>query len=239
MLLDDIVAALSLNADVRDIRQGTFYTAVLSRCCGIAATLIHEALRRDAPLVKNAGVLLEFDMPELVQLAYSPRIAEAAIGMAAINSLIDIDEAACIERNAADLIIEKGRNKRVVIVGHFPFIPSVRKAAKQLWVIEKKPKANDIPETETRHLIPQADVLAITATALINHTMDQLLALRNPHAFVVVLGGTTPMLPVLFDHGIHAVSGTRIIDPDRALNCISQGANYRQIQGAKKLIMMR
>jgi uncharacterized protein (DUF4213/DUF364 family) len=239
MLLDDIVASISLNADVREIRQGTFYTAVLSRCCGIAATLIHEALRQDTPLVKNPGGLLECGMSELVRLAYSARIAEAAIGMAAVNSLIDIDESACIQRNAADLIIERGRNKRVVIVGHFPFVPSVRQAAKQLWIIEKNPKADDVSETEAHRLIPRAEVLAITATAFINHTMDQLLALRDPRAFVVILGGTTPMLPVLFDHGIHAISGTKILDHERALKCISQGANFRQIRGTKRLIMMR
>ena len=238
MILTDIVSSLNLEARVRDIRQGIFYTGVLSRHCGLAAPLIKDALQQDRPLVKTPGVLLNHRISELVQLAFSNQIAQASIGMATINSLIDIDETVCVERNAADLILEKGSDKRVVIIGHFPFIPKVRKAAKDLWVIEKNPQKDDFPESQTSRLIPRADVLAITGTAFTNHTMDDLLKLRNPKAFVVVLGGTTPMAPILFDYGIHAISGTKVVDPLLALQCISQGASFRQIKGTKRLIMM-
>ena len=239
MILNDIVSSLHVEAPVKDIRQGIFYTGVLTKNCGLAATLIYDALQQGTPLVKQPGALLNNTTPELVQLAFSSRIAEAAIGMAAVNSLIEIDENLCVERNAADLILEKGTDKRVVIIGHFPFIPKVRKAAKQLWVIEKNPQKDDFTETEATHLIPQADVLAITGTAFTNHTIDDLLKLRNPKAFVVILGGTTPMVPILFDYGIHAISGTKVVDPLLALQCISQGANFRQIKGTRRLIMMR
>jgi len=239
MILKEIVASLDTSASVKEIRQGIFYTGVLSRNCGMAATLIQDAMQQPTPLVKAPGDLLELSTVELVQLAFSNRIAEAAIGLATVNSLIDIDEAVCIERNAGDLIIEKGQDKRVVIIGHFPFIPKVRSAAKQLWVIEKNPREDDFSEEETTRLIPRADVLAITGTAFTNHTIDDLLALRNPDAFVVVLGGTTPMIPLLFDYGIHAISGTKVLDHDLALQCISQGANFRQIRGTRRLTMMR
>jgi uncharacterized protein (DUF4213/DUF364 family) len=239
MILEDIVSSLDLNASVTDIRQGIFYTGVLSQHCGLAATLIKDALQQDTPLVKTPGTLLSHRASELVQLAFSTQIAEAAIGMATINSLIEIDETICIERNAADLILEKGSGKRVVIIGHFPFIPNVRKAARNLWVIEKNPHKDDFPESQTTRLIPKADVLAITGTAFTNHTIDHLLKLRNPKAFVVVLGGTTPMVPILFDYGIHAISGTKVMNPLLALQCISQGANFRQIKGTKRLTMMR
>ncbi len=43
----------------------------------------------------------------LATLAHSERILEAAIGMTTINSLLDINESACIKLNAADLIMEK------------------------------------------------------------------------------------------------------------------------------------
>jgi uncharacterized protein (DUF4213/DUF364 family) len=238
MILNDIVSSIHLETPVKDVRQGIFYTGVLTKHCGLAATLIHDALQQETPLVKQPGALLNLTALELVQLAFSKQIAEAAIGMAAINSLIEIDENLCVERNAADLILEKGSDKRVVIIGHFPFIPKVRKTAKHLWVIEKNLQKDDFPETEAARLIPQADVLAITGTAFTNHTMDDLLKLRNPKAFVVVLGGTTPMVPILFDYGIHAISGTKVVDPLLALKCISQGANFRQIKGTRRLIMM-
>jgi uncharacterized protein (DUF4213/DUF364 family) len=240
MILDDVVSTLDGNGPVKDIRQGIFYTGVLTRSCGLAATLIHDALQQETPLVKQPGTLLnDTTASDLLQLAFSNRIAEAAIGMATVNSLIEIDENVCVERNAAELILEKGYDKNVVIVGHFPFIPKVRQAAKQLWVIEKNPQKDDFPESQTTRLIPRADVLAITGTAFTNHTIDHLLKLRNPKAFVVVLGGTTPMVPILFDYGIHAISGTKVVDAPLALQCISQGANFRQIKGTRRLTMMQ
>jgi hypothetical protein len=36
-----------------------------------------------------------------------------------------------------------------------------------------------------------------------------------------------------------ALSGTKVVDSDLALRCVSQGANFRQIMGVKRLTMMR
>jgi len=82
-------------------------------------------------------------------------------------------------------------------------------------------------------------VVGITGTAFINHTVDELLKLCHPEAYVVVLGGTAPMSRVLFDYGIDAVCGTKVVDPELALRCVSQGATYRQIEGVRQLIMMK
>jgi hypothetical protein len=38
-ILDDLLADLNFDAPVRDIRLGVFHTGVLSRHCGLAATL--------------------------------------------------------------------------------------------------------------------------------------------------------------------------------------------------------
>lgn len=238
-ILDDLMSQLNVDAHVKDIRQGVFHTAVLTRECGLAATLPKDALRQKPPLVKEPGSLLEKSAQDLAGLAYSPSILEAAMGMAAINSLLEVDADACLELNAAELIMEKGEGKQVAIVGHFPFIPRVREVAGQLWVIEKNPRTDDLAEDAADHVIPQADIVAITGTALTNHTLDRLLGLCNPAAFVVLLGDTAPLSPVLFDYGVDAVSGTRVVDPVLALRCISEGANFRQIRGTRRLTLMR
>jgi Uncharacterized conserved protein len=54
----------------------------------------------------------------------------------------------------------------------------------------------------------------------------------------VVLGDTAPLSPVLFDYGIDAISGTKVIDTDLALRCVSEGATYRQIKGIRQLTMV-
>ena len=238
-IFEDLISTLDLDASVKDIRQGVFHTGVMTRNCGLAATLPKDALQQEPPLVKEAGALVRKSPFELVQMAHSESILEASIGMATINSLLDIDEEDCLELNARDLIVEKGIGKRIAIVGHFPFIPKLRKTAKELWVIEKNPREGDFPESEAGNLIPRADVVAITGTAFTNHTIESLLALCPPQAYVIVLGDTAPLAPLLLDYGIDAISGTKVTDADLALRCISEGANFRQIKGVRRLTMIK
>jgi len=238
-ILDDLLSILNPEASVRDIRQGFFHTGVLTRNCGLAATLPRDALRQAYPSVKEPGFLLEKTALELARMAYSESILEAAIGMATINSLLEIDEERYLNLNAGDLIAEKGRGKRVAIVGHFPFIPKFRDIAKALWVIEKNPQEGDFTEVEAENLIPLADVVGITGSAFTNHTVEHLLKLCNPKAYVVILGDTTPLSPILFDHGVDAIAGTKVINAESALRCVSEGATFRQIRGIQLLTMMK
>ena len=238
-VLEDLISALNTEAKVRDIRLGLFHTAVLTRNCGLAASLPRDALQQEQPSVGEPGHLLEKSALELAQMSYSNSILEAAIGMATINSLLEVNDEQCRELNASEIIAEKGKGNKVAIVGHFPFIPKLRQMVKELWVIEKNPREGDFAEGEAENLIPQADVVGITGTAFTNHTIEQLLKLCRPEAYVVIIGDTAPISPILFDYGIDAISGTKVTDPELALRCVSQGATYRQIKGIRQLTMLR
>ena len=237
--LDDLISILDFDAPVRDIRQGVFHTALLSRYCGLAATLPRDALKQNGPLVGEPGSLLDRTPLDLCKMAYSESILEAAIGMAAINSLLEVDSDTCVELNAAEVILRKGADKNVAIVGHFPFLSKVREKARSLWIVEKNPREGDFSDAEADRFIPQADVVAITGTSLTNHTLDHLLGLCKADAFIIMLGDTVPLSPVLFDYGVDVLSGTRVVDAELALKCVSQGANFRQIGGTQRLTMFR
>lgn len=238
-IIDDLLRTLNYNASVRDISQGPFQTAVLTRDCGLASTPHDPGPHHSQTPVEEPGLLLNKDTLSLARMALSPSPLEAAIGMATINSLIEIDEQRCTELNAGDLLSKKGEGKKVAIIGHFPFVSQLRMVAKELWVIEKNPQEGDSTEAESEKIIPQADVVGITGTAFTNHTLERLLSLCKSNAYIVVLGGTAPLSPVLFDYGVSAVSGTRVIDPETVLRCVSQGATFRQIKGVRLLTMER
>jgi uncharacterized protein (DUF4213/DUF364 family) len=238
-ILEELLSTLNTDVRARDARLGLFHTAVLTRNCGLAATLPRDALQQEPPSVREPGLLLNKSASALARMAYSQNILEAAIGMATVNSLLDINDEDCVELNAGKLIAEKGKDKKVAIVGHFPFIPELHKVVKELRVIEKNPREGDFTEAEAEKFIPKADVVGITGTAFTNHTIERLLELCRPEAYVVVLGDTAPLSPILFDYGIDAISGTKVIDPDLTLRCVSQGATYRQIGGIRQLTMMR
>ena len=237
-LLDSIQA----DAPVRQVLVGAFWTAVVLNTsplrCGLASTL-RPATHHDGAPIPDAGRLLESSGRELAELLRSCRILEASIGMATFNALLDVDEEACTEVNARELILEQGAGRRVAIVGHFPFVKRVRQAAAECWVLELHPGPGDLPADRAAEVLPRADVIALTGTALINHTFDDLIGLCRPDAFVVLLGASAPLAPVLFDRGVDAVSGTRLVDVPAALQAVGQGATFRQIPGKRLLTMMR
>lgn len=238
-IFDDLIASLEHDAPVQEVRTCAFWTAVVTRHCGLASTLRPEGLPHGHGRVRDVGRLHAKSGLELAEYARSDHLLEASIGVATINSLLEIDESRCVELNAADLLVERGRGARVALVGHFPFIPRLREAAGTLWVIEKRPHGDDLPADAAADVIPQADVVAITGTTLINHAFESLMALCRPESFVVLLGPSAPLSPVLFDHGVDVVSGTQVVDAEAVLRCISQGASFRQVEGVRLLTMAK
>jgi uncharacterized protein (DUF4213/DUF364 family) len=158
--------------------------------------------------------------------------------MAALNALLDVNETVCEELNALKIILERGAGRRAVIVGHFPFVDRVRAHTQECHVLELAPGPGDEPAERASELLPAADVVAMTGTTLINHTFEGLMALCRPEAYVLLLGASTPLTPVLFNYGVDAVAGTRVVDIEAALRAVSQGAAFPQIPG-KRLLMLK
>ena len=235
-ILDDLISSLSEDSVVREVHTCVFWTAVLSKHCGLASTF-HATHPAHRP-VKNAGSLTGLSTLELAQYAGSDSVLEASIGMAAINSLIDIDEARCVRENAFDVLARKGRNRNVAVVGHFPWIPRLREIAGTLWVIEQRPQEGDLPAQAAEELLPQADVVGITGTSFINHTVERLIKLSK-NGFIVILGPTTPLSPVLFDYGADILAGAKVVEHDKTIRSISQGAMFRQVEGVRLVTMAR
>jgi uncharacterized protein (DUF4213/DUF364 family) len=236
-ILDDLIMGIDTDSPVRTMCQGPFQTAVWTRGCGLASTPHDPGPHHNEAPVRDAGRLLEESATGLVQMAYSRSPFEAAIGMATINSLLVIDEGRCTELNASDLLAEKGSGKSIALIGHFPFVHKLQREAKHLWVIEKHPQESDFSESSAERLLSQADVVGITGAAFMNGTIEALLGWCRPQAYVLILGGTAPLSPVLFDHGIDAIAGSRVTDPETVLRSVAQGATFRQIRGVQRLVM--
>jgi hypothetical protein len=234
--------SLQADAPVRQVVVGAFWTAVVldvePHRCGLASTLRAET-HHEGPPVRRPGQLCEHSGRELAEWLRSPRILEASIGMAAFNAFLEVDESACRELNAEEVIVQRGAGRRVAVVGHFPFVERVRQAADVCWVLELRPRPGDLSAAHAEEILPQADVVALTGTSLLNHTYDDLMALCRPDAFVVLLGASAPLSPVLLEHGVDAISGTKVVDVAAVLGAVGEGATFRQIPGKRLLTMMR
>jgi len=240
--IEALLAELKADTPVRQVLVGVFWTAVVVEGdpprCGLASTL-HAETHDGGPPVRRPGRLCEHSGRELAEWLRSPRIPEASIGMAAYNALLEVDEAVCTEVNAEDVIVRRGVGQRVAIVGHFPFVERVRQKADACWVLELRPRPGDLSASQAAEVLPQADVVALTGTTLLNHTFDELIALCRPGAFVILLGASAPLSPVLLQRGVDAIAGTRVVDVPAVLGAVGEGATFRQIPGKRLLTMMR
>jgi uncharacterized protein (DUF4213/DUF364 family) len=235
-ILEDLIRSLQANdSSVKSVHTCVFWTAVISKHCGLSSTFRDEGPSHDRG-VRDVGNLTRKTALELAEYARSASLLEASIGMAALNSLIDIDESKCIEKNAFDIILEKGQGKNVAIVGHFPWIPKLKGRTKNLWVLEQRLREGDLPEKEADRVLPQCEVVGITGTSFINHTLEGLLSLCKG-AYVLLIGPTSPLSPLLFDYGIDAICGSKIIDPDQLIRAISEGATFKEVAGVRLLTL--
>lgn len=229
-----LIASLPDDAPVRSVLVGAHWTVVCSHHCGMAATLMSSHPHGHMQ-IREAGRLREKSARELAELARSDELMEASIGVAAINSMLEVDESLSVEINASEVLASRGRGKNVALVGHFPFVSQLRQTVGKLWVIEQNPIEDDYPAEAAIDLIPQADIVAITSSALVNHTLDKLLSLCTPQATVMLLGPSTPLSPILFDYGATIISGMRVVDEAAVLRTVGQGAAFRQVEGVKLL----
>jgi uncharacterized protein len=239
-ILEDLLTHLTPSEEApREVIVGAHWTTVMTRGCGLASTL-GEHHPHTGPSVRDAGNLTERGAAELMNLAHSEKLLEASIGMATINSLIKIDEKRCSEINAFDVLAEQGKGKDMAIIGHFPFVPKLKEFARNLWVIEQRPRPGDLEADRAADILPRCQVVGITSTSFINHTLDSLLALCRD-AFVMLLGPTTPFTPLLFDYGIDALSGTQVVDEARVVRHVKEGATFQQIHhaGVRLLTMIK
>lgn len=224
---------------VRNVVIGVHWTLVASRHAALASTLFNCGPHGHSQM-RDVGKLIGKSAQELAGWMESDNLLEASVGIAAFNSLVEVDQNRLRQNvNASEVIEQKSRDKNLVIVGHFPFAPRMKSTARNLWIIEKKPYGDDFPEDAAQDLIPQADVVAITGTAFINHTIEGLLSLCRPDATVLILGPSTPLVPLLFDHGIHYLSGSLVLNEADTVRTVQQGASFPQVEGVQVVTMVQ
>ncbi len=232
--------------EILDVRVGLHWTGVLVRVAGerrlgLATTCVEPGHHyRTWHDVSDPGRLHHLDADSLMDRVYARSPVERSIGLATINALLPRHPHQWQEINAEAIIATAGAHKRVAIIGHFPFTERLRDQVGQLWVLELTPREGDIPATHIPTLLPQADIVAITSTTLINRTLPSVLKHKRPDALTLLLGPSTPLSPVLFDWGIDILSGAVVDNVEAVLSALSQGADFRQLHRlGVRLVSMR
>ena len=228
-ILKSILQDIKEDSPVQEVRRGLHWTAVVSKRCGLASTLAHGGCSHGSEGGME-GSLTEMTALELARYCLEEDTAKASIGIAAINSLIDIDPDQYASTDGLKIVKGLSSGKNITVIGHFPYLDTLAEEARNLWVIEKQPHPGDYPEDKGKDLIPQSDIVVITSTTLINKTLPGILGLCRKDSVKMLLGPSTPLSGVLFDYGIDILAGSIVTDKDTVLRSVSEGAGFQQLK---------
>ncbi|EHQ89699.1 DUF364 domain-containing protein [Desulfosporosinus youngiae] len=229
---------------------GLFFTGVklsngLGGICFTPIKTIPEAVccPSSAKAMPSSGRLIGTPVMELLQGIYKSNSLRKAIGIAVLNALTETcwqtfppqDYEVQSNVDALD-VVEIPEEAYVVVVGALaPFLKKLKKRDKPFTILEMDPstlKPDEMPfyvhGSRAGEIIPQADVLVITGTTLINDTLDELLKLAKPNAHIVVVGPTASLLPeAFFRRGVDILGGISVTNPDELLDLLAEaGSGY-------------
>ncbi len=243
---------------------GLFFTGVKlttghAGACATPIKTIPEAVccPSSAMAMPFPGKMKGKPVREALKEAFSDHGIRRGVGIAALNALAEL----CWERRphpGVELLRDTdafdansfGPADQTVVVGAFvPFLKELKRRNLPFLVLEKDRdtlKASEMPfyrPAETaREVVPQADVLLMTGTTLLNDTLEDLLSWAKPEARVTVVGPTVGLRPEAFlTRGADYLGGVRITRPDEFLDLLAEGGSGYHFFGrsAEKVVLAR
>ena len=226
-LLDSARATL-----VSDVRIGLGYTAVMVEggSVGVAYTFRDQA-RGGCSVFTGIRTLASRPASDLLVFLESRDPIEAGVGLACANGLMNRDRDGYLEGDVLDHLDLRPED-HVGMVGHFgPLVSTIQSRVRSLTVFGRvdQPSGFLRPQEEAEDALPRCQVALVTATSIINHTVDGLLKAARGCREVAVLGASTPLLAQAFSaEKVTMLSGVVVKEPTEVLRIVSEGGGMRQ-----------
>lgn len=210
-----------------------------------------------------SGKLAGRGATECLEDIFGANILKKTLGIAALNALSTL----CMElspapyRTAAGDAVEILHNEdafdvlelmpggnHVVVGALVPMLKRLIRRELDFTVLEmdsRTLKGKELehfrPAGDAPLVVPDADVLVITGTTILNGTLDNLLALAKPGCRILVTGPTASMLPDAFlERGVTMLGGIAVTKPDAALDIIGEaGSGYHMFGKCAERLVIR
>jgi uncharacterized protein (DUF4213/DUF364 family) len=218
-------------AVVSDVRIGLGYTGVMldDNRAGVAYTFREEA-QSGCSVFRKLRPLSGRHSSELVALLPSDDPLEAAVGLACANALANVENA---RLQPGDVLtrLDLRSDDHVGMVGYFgPLVGILEKRVRTLTVFEKLRQSSGLirPAEEAEDTLPKCQIAIITATSIINHSINNLLEAAAKCREVVVLGASTPLISEAFlSRKVTLLSGLVVREAREVLRIVSEGGGMR------------
>ena len=216
---------------VCDVRIGLGYTAVQldDGRTGVAYTLSRgsfsgcSAFTGQRPVSGRAAL-------DLLQYLSSENFIESSLGLATANAIANAAPRQGVTGDVSQAVKFLSTD-RVAMVGFFaPLVAALQDRVADLEIFEEHSGslAHLRPSSEAASVLPTCDVALITATSIVNDTIDELLEAARHCRETVVLGPSTPLVSDVFASTATTwLSGIAVEDADGLLRVVSEGGGTR------------
>lgn len=233
---------------IEDLVIGIFFTGVKlsSGHAGVAGTPIGEipeavCCPTSAVQMPQAGDLEGQPISEILKYALDANFLKSAIGVATLNAISQYlveNEGQIGSQIVEDVdgfdLLEIQTHETVSLIGAFgQYIRRLKMMGNPFFVIEKNPQAlrwDEMKyyksESEMGAVLGNSDVVISTGTAIVNHTIDNILSTIDNRQRMAIIGPTASMIPdAFFKMGAKVMAGVRILDPDLMIKILKQGGS--------------
>jgi len=236
------------NIQVDDLVIGIFFTDVKLSTGhgGIAFTPIGEipeavCCPTSAARMPKAGNLEDKPVSEILKYSLDLNVLKSAIGVATLNALSQlIIESECkveypIVRDTDGFDLLKIQpTETVSLIGAFgPYIRRLKTMGNVFFIVEKnaqtlRPEEMKYyrPESEILSPLEESDVVIVTGTAIVNHSIDRILSFVSHGKRTAIIGPTASMIPdAFFERSVNMMAGVRILASDMMIKILKQGGS--------------
>ena len=235
-IYEDLISTVKddFDTNVTNLSISIRWIAVITKKLGISITYDNE---KHMTGIEDAGYFKGKKAFELLEYLKTFDTLNVGIGLATLNSLIKIPEK-YEQFNVFDYLLEKSKDKKILFIGHFEDIEKLKGIAKEIVIIERKPKGGDYLDTFQEYLIPESDIVAITGSTFANKSIKRILELSKDK-YTIVFGPSTPLSEVLFDYGVDMIGGIVVKDDNKVFDIISQGGSLEKFKNYINFITLK
>jgi uncharacterized protein len=226
---------------VREVRIGLGYVAVAldKKRTGLAAFL-RQDLEDHCGVLEKAGTLsgmLASDLLNYLVTGHDP--LEKALGLATANAVLGAESPQ--EESDALALMKLSSKDHVAMIGLFrPLVPRIEQTGAKLTVLEKqknKARSRVLRFKNRGNILKTCTVAIITATSILNNTLETILNELGHPRWVTILGPSTPVCRDIFmGTPVTHLGGSVVMDQPKVMQIISEGGGTPALRSSLRFV---